>query len=96
MVLILSNRFTILSAVIRVIWGELSYHYAFDVDDERDAQISLVSTLRKAVQELNVDGYVEGAESSRESFYSLYGGLFFIGIFLGLLFYYGYCVDHLL
>ncbi|HBG22746.1 MAG TPA: cell division protein FtsX, partial [Peptococcaceae bacterium] len=27
-----------------------------------------------------------GAESSRESFYSLYGGLFFIGIFLGLLF----------
>jgi putative ABC transport system permease protein len=66
--------------------GELSYHYAFDVDDEKDAQISLVSTLRKAVQELNVDGYVEGAESSRESFYSLYGGLFFIGIFLGLLF----------
>jgi hypothetical protein len=66
--------------------GELSYHYAFDVDDERDAQISLVSTLQKAVHQLNVDGYVEGAESSRESFYSLYGGLFFIGIFLGLLF----------
>ncbi|MGB4504966.1 MAG: hypothetical protein WBI44_08740, partial [Syntrophaceticus sp.] len=35
--------------------GDLSYHYAFDVDDEKDAQISLVSTLRKAVQELNVD-----------------------------------------
>ena len=66
--------------------GELSYHYAFDVDDGRDAQISLVSTLQKAVHQLNVDGYVEGAESSRESFYSLYGGLFFIGIFLGLLF----------
>ena len=66
--------------------GELSYHYAFDVDGDRDAQISLVSTLQKAVQEIKADGYVEGAESSRESFYSLYGGLFFIGIFLGLLF----------
>lgn len=65
---------------------ELSYHYAFDVDGDRDAQISLVSTLQKAVQEIKADGYVEGAESSRESFYSLYGGLFFIGIFLGLLF----------
>jgi len=29
---------------------------------------------------------VEGAESARDSFFSLYGGLFFIGIFLGLLF----------
>jgi len=66
--------------------GDLSYHYAFDVDGDRDAQISLVSTLQKAVQGINADSYVEGAESSRERFYSLYGGLFFIGIFLGLLF----------
>ena len=29
---------------------------------------------------------VEGAEESKESFYALYGGLFFLGIFLGALF----------
>jgi len=66
--------------------GELSYYYGFDVEGDKDAQISLVSTLQKAVREINEDCYVEGAESSRESFYSLYGGLFFLGIFLGLLF----------
>lgn len=66
--------------------GELSYYYAFDVNGDKDAQIGLVSTLQQAVNELNVEGYVEGAESSREGFYSLYGGLFFLGIFLGLLF----------
>ncbi|HBM75274.1 MAG TPA: cell division protein FtsX, partial [Clostridiaceae bacterium] len=31
-------------------------------------------------------GYVEGAENSRKSFYAIYGGLLFIGLFLGLLF----------
>jgi len=66
--------------------GELSYYYGFDVAGDKDAQISLVSALRKAVSEINEDCYVEGAESSRGSFYSLYGGLFFLGIFLGLLF----------
>ncbi|MFQ9394027.1 MAG: hypothetical protein ACLR2E_07890 [Lachnospiraceae bacterium] len=30
--------------------------------------------------------YIEGAASSRENFYSLYGGIFFVGIFLGFLF----------
>jgi putative ABC transport system permease protein len=52
----------------------------------RTLQISIVSSLQKVLQELGVDSYVEGAESEREGFYSLYGGLFFLGIFLGLLF----------
>jgi putative ABC transport system permease protein len=66
--------------------GELSYYYAFDVDSDKDTQVSHVNNLQKAVKELNIEGYVEGAESEREVFYSLYGGLLFIGIFLGLLF----------
>ncbi|MDD4782978.1 MAG: ABC transporter permease, partial [Syntrophaceticus sp.] len=66
--------------------GGLSYYYGFDVEGDKDAQISIVSSLQKVLQELGVDSYVEGAESERESFYSLYGGLFFLGIFLGLLF----------
>jgi putative ABC transport system permease protein len=66
--------------------GALTYYYGFDVNGDKDVQISIVSSLQKVLQELGVDSYVEGAESERESFYSLYGGLFFLGIFLGLLF----------
>ncbi len=66
--------------------GELSYYYGFDVAGDKDAQISLVSALQKALKEINADCYVEGAESARAGFYSIYGGLFFLGIFLGLLF----------
>ncbi len=66
--------------------GELSYYYGFDVAADKDAQISLVSALQKVLKEISVDCYVEGAESARAGFYSIYGGLFFLGIFLGLLF----------
>jgi putative ABC transport system permease protein len=66
--------------------GDLSYYYAFDVQGEKEAQIKLVGNLQKAVNKINSDSYVEGAEKARDGFYSLYGGLFFLGIFLGLLF----------
>lgn len=66
--------------------GELSYYYGFDVDISRSAQIELVSSLNKAVKDTGMNGYVEGAENSRKSFYAIYGGLLFIGLFLGLLF----------
>jgi len=66
--------------------GELSYYYGFDSTADRDTQIDLVNVIQKRVKELGVNGYTEGAEKSRESFYSLYGGLLFIGIFLGVLF----------
>jgi putative ABC transport system permease protein len=64
----------------------LSYYYGFDVHGDKDVQVSLVGALRQAAKEVNPNSYVEGAESARDSFFSLYGGLFFIGIFLGLLF----------
>lgn len=66
--------------------GELSYYYGFDISGGQDVQISLTTALQKAIKETDVKGYAEGAESSRDSFLSLYGGLFFLGIFLGLLF----------
>lgn len=64
----------------------LSYYYGFDVSGSKDIQINLVTSLQNAIEDIGVKGYVEGAESSRESFYSIYGGLFFLGIFLGLIF----------
>jgi len=63
-----------------------SYYYGFDVTVGSDEQINLVKALNYELKKLDVDGYAEGPEISRESFYSLYGGLFFLGLFLGLLF----------
>lgn len=66
--------------------GDLSYFYGFDIDGDKDLEIKLTSALQKALKELNIDVRLEGRESLREGFYSLYGVLFFLGIFLGLLF----------
>lgn len=65
---------------------ELSYFYGFDVDAGGDVQIRLVRSLQNALSNLGVEVYADGPEISRESFYSVYGGLFFLGLFLGLLF----------
>ena len=65
---------------------ELSYYYGFDVSGDREVQIKLVKDLQKAVKAAGVNGFAEGAENSRKSFFTLYGGLFFLGLFLGLLF----------
>ncbi|MCR1899863.1 ABC transporter permease [Irregularibacter muris] len=66
--------------------GELSYYYGFDVNGKGEDQIALTNAISTALKETKINGYVEGTEIARESFYSLYGGLFFLGIFLGLLF----------
>lgn len=65
---------------------ELSYYYGFDLKESKETQINLVSALNKIVVNYGEKCYAQGAESSREGFYSLYGGLFFLGLFLGLLF----------
>ena len=63
------------------------YYYAFDLNCSEDIQIQITDTLSAMLSENDMlNGYVEGAAQSRDSFFSLYGGLFFIGIFIGLLF----------
>lgn len=64
----------------------LSYHYGFDVNGDRDQKINLINTLRSEMKKITENYNVDGIESSRDSFFTLYGGLFFLGIFLGLLF----------
>lgn len=66
--------------------GMLSYYYGFDVDRDKDTQIALTRSLQNEFNTMGIKGYVEGAESSRAGFYTVYGGLFFLGLFLGLLF----------
>jgi len=63
-----------------------SYFYGFDVGSDIDTQINLVTNLKSAISKLGINGYIEGSEIHRQSFYAIYGGLFFIGLFIGLLF----------
>lgn len=66
--------------------GDLSYYYGFDSDSTPKRQIALTQTLQNKLKEFSMEGNVEGIEQSRDSFYSLYGGLFFLGLYLGALF----------
>ena len=66
--------------------SDLSYYFAFDTDDSAEKEIALTKEINKKIKELSVDGRAEGLEESREAFFSIYGGLFFLGIFLGVLF----------
>ena len=65
---------------------EMSYYYGFDVNGDSDTQIKLSTNLQDAVSNLGLGIRVEGAEISKAEFYTLYGGLFFLGLFIGLLF----------
>jgi putative ABC transport system permease protein len=67
-------------------WKDLSYFYGFDAKGSAENEVALTRALSQKVKAASIDGYAEGQEESRESFYSVYGGLFFLGLFLGTLF----------
>lgn len=62
------------------------YIYGFDINAESEESIQITKDLRTSFEGKYDDSYIESAEASRESFFSLYGGLFFLGLFLGGLF----------
>ena len=63
-------------------------YYCFDVSGSRDDQIRLYETLRESVRYRNdVDFVLESRSAEERDFYAIFGGLFFLGIFLGLLFF---------
>ena len=65
---------------------DLSYYYSFDTDNDAESEINLTFAIQNKLQENSVNGFADSLEESRETFFSLYGGLFFLGIFLGALF----------
>ncbi|WFA09327.1 ABC transporter permease [Tissierella sp. Yu-01] len=65
---------------------ELSYYYGFDVKGDGETQIKLTTSLKSALSNTDTGIRVEGVENNRASFYTIYGGLFFLGLFIGLLF----------
>ncbi len=61
--------------------------YGFDLANHGpQAEISLYEALNAAFSQTGWDGFIESREANRNDFYGTYGGLFFLGIFLGLLF----------
>jgi putative ABC transport system permease protein len=73
-------------------WNGLSFFYNFDTTLDAEGQLSLANALDSAV---SASGYNSGnsapvimasAEENKFMFLSLYGGLFFLGLFLGTLF----------
>ena len=63
-----------------------AYYMAFHIDSKKEKGAEATKLLKSA---LNTTGYsfsLESAEENRDSFFSLYGGLFFLGIFLGTVF----------
>ncbi len=67
-------------------FGERSYYYAFDVESMPEKQIEISTNIKNVIYSTGISGYVEGRELSRDSFLSVYGGLFLLGLFIGLLF----------
>lgn len=63
-----------------------SYSYSFDTTIDKKSQVKLIDSISKTLNSENLEANVNGVEKARESFLVLYGGLFFLGIFLGLLF----------
>lgn len=74
--------------------SSLHWYYGFDLNCDDDTQIQIGQQLSTALRDMEsadeTDGYfhvlMEGAAQERGSTYGLYGGMFFLGILLGVVF----------
>lgn len=91
-----------LFAAIRKNWNNervdphIVYTMGYDIDGDANEELAAEERLREALLGWEQSGeqkssgyeyvYLEGREENKQSFYTLYGGLFFLGMFLGSLF----------
>lgn len=66
--------------------GNIRCFYGFDTDADKDGQNAFYADLLHMFTANGYQGTVESKVDSRQSFIGIYGGLFFIGVFLGVLF----------
>lgn len=64
----------------------LKYLYGFDINGSEDSKKSLYNDIKKLLKESNFIGDSECVQIQREGIKGLYGGMFFLGIFLGSIF----------
>ena len=62
------------------------YYYGFNSDADEETQRVFYRTLLEDYVGHGYEGTIESKADSRSEFVGLYGGFFFIGIFLGVLF----------
>lgn len=62
------------------------YLYGFDINGSEDSKKSLYNDIKKLLKESNFIGDSECGQIQREGIKGLYGGMFFLGIFLGSIF----------
>ena len=74
----------------------INYNMGYDIDGNAKEKLAVEGRLHEALLEWEQSGeekssgyqyaYMKGREENKQSFYTLYGGLFFLGMFLGTLF----------
>lgn len=74
----------------RPVW-EYHWFYGFDLDCSDEAQIQIQNRIQEGLNQLLVSDEelvvsCEGVARERSGFYGMYGGLFFLGILLGVVF----------
>ena len=67
-------------------YGKIQYSYSFNLNGSLENRVKTEKRIQEQLQKDSTQCSVESRELSRESFYELYGGFFFIGIFLGIIF----------
>ena len=60
--------------------------YGFDMDADGEEQNAVYNDLMDGMAQNGISAVTEARAEAKSSFISLYGGLFFIGVFLGVLF----------
>ena len=66
--------------------SDIRQFYGFNVDESDEAQNAFYEKMVEKFTEYEYEGTLESRAAERTSFIGIYGGLFFIGVFLGFLF----------
>lgn len=64
----------------------LHYYYGFDLSCDKDTQLQIYNAIHTTLKNSKTTISVESSAHEWSTFYSLYGGLFFLGILLGFTF----------
>lgn len=65
---------------------KVQYKVCFDLEGKREDRMKAAEMIKKRLKSEVPESYSDGREIEQESFYSVYGGLFFIGLYLGFMF----------
>lgn len=74
------------SAKVDDITSSLTFNLGFDLDNNKSQTIDIYNEIKDNLTKQYPDIEIQCRTFERGTFYSIYGGLFFLGIFLGILF----------